>query len=133
MLAKREVVNIDIANDPIQPKDYKEDQDPLKVRSDKTNRGPLGGAWKQSVEPVMTCYKLVTCEFKWFGLQGRVEKFIQDSERRIFFLFHRQVYSWLDQWHGLTMEDIRRIEDETKKELDEKRHKAEKHSGFDAE
>ena len=25
----------------------------------------------------MTCYKLVTCEFKWFGLQGRVEKLIQ--------------------------------------------------------
>ena len=28
-------------------------------------------------EPLMTCYKLVTCEFKWFGLQGRVEKLIQ--------------------------------------------------------
>ena len=25
----------------------------------------------------MCCYKLVTCEFKWFGLQGTVESRIQ--------------------------------------------------------
>lgn len=25
---------------------------------------------------LMTCYKLVRAEFKWFGLQGRVEKLI---------------------------------------------------------
>ena len=25
----------------------------------------------------MCCYKLVTCEFVWWGLQGRVEKLIQ--------------------------------------------------------
>ena len=42
-------------------------------------------------DPVMTCYKLVTCEFKWFGLQTRVEKFIQDIERRLFTNFHRFV------------------------------------------
>lgn len=40
-------------------------------------------------DPIMTCYKLVTCEFKWFGLQTRVEKFIQDVERRLFTNFHR--------------------------------------------
>jgi hypothetical protein len=41
------------------------------------------------VNPVMTCYKLVTVEFKWFGLQTRVENFIQKSERRLFTNFHR--------------------------------------------
>ena len=25
----------------------------------------------------MTCYKLVTCEFKWFGFQNKVESLIQ--------------------------------------------------------
>ena len=25
----------------------------------------------------------------------------------------------MDKWHGLTMDDIRRLEDETKKELDQ--------------
>jgi len=39
----------------------------------------------------MTCYKLVTVEFKWFGLQTRIENFIQKSERRLFTKFHRYV------------------------------------------
>lgn len=31
----------------------------------------------------MCCYKLVTVEFKWWGLQGKVEKFIHKvNERR---------------------------------------------------
>ena len=37
---------------------------------------------------------------------------------RLFRNFHRQVFCWLDEWYGLTMDDIRRIEDETKQELD---------------
>lgn len=41
------------------------------------------------------------------------------QEKRIFTNFHRQVYCWLDKYHGLTMDDIRRIEEQTKKELDE--------------
>lgn len=115
----REVVHIDIANDPISSADYKEDEDPIKFKSQKTGRGPLvGKEWMHNVQPVMTCYKLVTCEFKWFGLQTRVESFIQKAERRLFTNFHRQVFCWIDRWHGLTMEDIRAIEDNTKEELD---------------
>ena len=41
------------------------------------------------------------------------------AERRIFTSFHRQVFCWLDEWYGLTMDDIRRIEDETKSALEE--------------
>jgi len=118
----REVVPIDIANDPIAPADYKEKEDPAKFKSVKTGRGPLTGSdWKKKVTPVMTCYKLVTAEFKWFGLQGRIESFIQKSERRLFTTFHRQVFCWIDQWYGLTMEDIRAIEAKTKEELDRQR------------
>lgn len=118
-LKMREIVHIDIANDPIASADYKEDEDPTKFKSQKTGRGPLVGKdWKHNVTPVMTCYKLVTCEFKWFGLQTRVESFIQKAERRLFTNFHRQVFCWIDRWHGLTMEDIRAIEDNTKEELD---------------
>jgi len=40
---------------------------------------------------VMTCYKLVSAEFKWFGLQNRVENLIHKSERRLFTNFHRYV------------------------------------------
>ncbi|KAK9510294.1 hypothetical protein O3M35_005111 [Rhynocoris fuscipes] len=75
-----------------------------------------------NVTPVMTCYKLVTVEFKWFGLQSRIENFIQKSERRLFTTFHRQLFCWMDRWYGLTMEDIRKIEEATKEELDRQRN-----------
>ena len=39
----------------------------------------------------MTAYKLVTIQFKWWGLQDRVENFIHSTEKRIFTNFHRQV------------------------------------------
>jgi hypothetical protein len=44
-LSKREVVIIDIANDPIDKKDYKPEEDPKQVRSEKTGRGPLDTDW----------------------------------------------------------------------------------------
>ena len=96
-----------------------EDQDPSKFRSEKANRGPLGKEWRKTTQPMMCCYKLVMGEFKWFGLQNKVEKFIQHAEQRIFFIFHRQIFCWMDKWYGLTMEDIRNLEEKTKKELDD--------------
>ena len=139
-LAKREVVYIDIAYDPIPQSDYKvthfitsllfvsgsnkvfsscsqEEEDPTKFQSVKTGRGKLAQNWRNTVTPIMCAYKLVTVEFKWFGFQGRVEKFIQNSERRLFTTFHRQLFCWIDQWYGLTMADIRKLEDEVQKEL----------------
>lgn len=32
-----------------------------------------------------------------------------------------QLFCWMDQWHGLTMEDIRALEDRTKEDLDRQR------------
>ncbi|CAG8594619.1 12224_t:CDS:10 [Dentiscutata erythropus] len=111
LLEKRKVVIIDVANDPIEAKDYQEDEDPTLFHSEKTGRGPLKGDWIKTVTPVMTCYKLVTIEFKWFGLQTKMEAFTQD--------FHRQVFCWTDKWFGMTLEDIRELEDKTKLDLDE--------------
>lgn len=34
---------------------------------------------------------------------------------------YSQVFCWLDLWHGLTMEDIRALEEKTKEELDRQR------------
>ncbi|XP_066293521.1 phosphatidylinositol transfer protein alpha isoform-like [Branchiostoma lanceolatum] len=119
-------VDIDIGNDPVDRRDYNPKEDPSVYHSFKTDRGPLKGDWikklaKEEKEALMCAYKLVTIEFKWWGLQTAVEHFIQKSERRIFTNFHRQLFCWLDEWHGLTMEDIRRLEDETKLELDKQR------------
>ncbi|KFM78565.1 Phosphatidylinositol transfer protein alpha isoform, partial [Stegodyphus mimosarum] len=113
----REVEYIDIGNDPVAPKDYKETEDPSKFKSEKTGRGSLTGNWRDTVNPVMCAYKLVTVEFKWFGLQTKVESFIQSAEQRLFLKFHREVFCWIDQWYGLTMADIRRMEEETKNAL----------------
>lgn len=120
-LAERNVCLIDIADSSDMNRDYKKDEDPSMYKSEKTNRGPLKDGWMSTVDPVMTCYKLVSVNFVWFGLQKRVENFIQTQEKRIFTNFHRQVFCWTDKWFGMTMDDIRRLEDETKDELDEQR------------
>ncbi|MGH0147462.1 UNVERIFIED_CONTAM: hypothetical protein FKN15_049576 [Acipenser sinensis] len=124
-----EVVYIDIADRSlVHQRDYKPDEDPSKFKSAKTGRGPLGPDWKKELSqktdcPHMCAYKLVTIKFKWWGLQNKVENFIQKQERRLFTNFHRQLFCWIDKWIELTMEDIRRMEDETKSELDEMRVK----------
>ncbi|RIA90423.1 hypothetical protein C1645_770015 [Glomus cerebriforme] len=124
LLEKREVVIIDIANDPIESKDYKKDQDPTLYHSEKTGRGPLKDDWINTAVPNMTCYKLVTVEFKWFGIQNKIESFIQNVMRSLFTKFHRQLFCWTDKWYGMTMDDIRALEDKTKYDLDESRAEA---------
>ncbi|KAJ8332249.1 hypothetical protein SKAU_G00427940 [Synaphobranchus kaupii] len=124
-----EVVHINIADrSQVAANDYKEDEDPALFKSVKTGRGPLGPNWKKELAtktdcPRMCAYKLVTVKFKMFGLQGRVEGMIQKQEKRIFTNFHRQLFCWLDRWVELSMGDIRRMEDETQKELEEMRKK----------
>lgn len=125
LLKKREVVRIDIANDTVASGDYKEETDPKKFKSEKTLRGPLvDPKWSESCQPVMTCYKLVTCECKMFLLQSRMEKIVQSSEKRLFTNFHREVFCSMDKWFGMTVQDIRDIEKETKKQLDELRRRS---------
>ena len=121
LLKKRVVERLDIADSRlIEAKDYKADEDPAIYHSEKTGRGPLQAKWIETQSPVMTCYKLVTCEFKWFGLQGTIEQFIQKTNKNLLTKFHRQVFCYLDRWHGMTMEDIRRYEEQTKLDLQAK-------------
>ncbi|XP_012684303.1 phosphatidylinositol transfer protein, alpha a [Clupea harengus] len=126
---KCEVVHIDIADrSALDSKDYKPDEDPATFKSAKTGRGPLGPDWKKELLsktdcPHMCAYKLVTVKFKWFGLQNKVEGFIHKLEKRLFTNFHRQLFCSIDKWDGLTMDDIRRMEEETQKELDDMRVK----------
>uniref|UniRef100_A0A8C6PGP6 Phosphatidylinositol transfer protein alpha isoform n=1 Tax=Nothobranchius furzeri TaxID=105023 RepID=A0A8C6PGP6_NOTFU len=120
-----DVVNIDIADKScINAKDYKADEDPAIFKSQKTGRGPLGPDWRKELAnnsncPHMCAYKLVTVEFKWLGLQNRMETLIHKVERRLFTQFHRQLFCWIDKWIDLSLDDIRRMEEETKQQLDE--------------
>jgi hypothetical protein len=121
-LKKREIVFIDIANDEVASNDYKESEDPSKFHSKKTDRGPLSEDWLEKADPVMCAYKLVTVEFKWFGLQSKIESYIAKIYRRMFNVFHRKIFCWIDSWIDLNMDDIRDIEERTKEVLDEQRN-----------
>uniref|UniRef100_V9L9B2 Phosphatidylinositol transfer protein, alpha n=1 Tax=Callorhinchus milii TaxID=7868 RepID=V9L9B2_CALMI len=125
-----EVIHIDIADrSQVQHGDYKEDEDPAIFKSVKTGRGKLGPNWKKELMrtdcPHMCAYKLVTVKFRWWGFQGRVERFIMKQEQRLFTNFHRQLFCWMDKWFGLSMEDIRHMEDKTQRELEQIRQQGE--------
>ncbi len=67
----------------------------------------------------------VTIEFRWFGLQSNVESFIGGYEEKLFAQFHRKIWCWADEWFGMSLEDIRSLEDKTKEDLEEQRIKGE--------
>lgn len=89
--------------------------DPRSFKSEKTGRGPLvDGYRKTGADPMMTCYKVVKLRFKVFGLQSRVEAWGQASGIRNPFLeYHRKIFCWIDEWFGMSLEQIRAMEDET--------------------
>jgi len=52
-----------------------------------------------------------------------MENFILDyALRRTMLKAHQQAWAWQDEWHDLTIEDIRRLENKTQRELFEKYH-----------
>ena len=67
----------------------------------------------------------ITLEFKWWGVQTKVESLIMSQEEILFNRLHRQIYCWMDDWHGMTIADIRALEDKTKAELEEARNTGE--------
>ncbi|KAG6550194.1 hypothetical protein Mapa_008153 [Marchantia paleacea] len=109
---KRQVEYIDIAMDQVE--NYVEEEDPSLFSSKKTGRGPLKEGWSQKCEPVMCAYKCVTVDVPYWGFGSRIEKFIaKNAQRKILLEGHRKCFCWLDEWHGLTMADVRRMEAET--------------------
>ncbi|KAL3676890.1 hypothetical protein R1sor_026838 [Riccia sorocarpa] len=111
-LKKRQVEFIDIAMDQVE--NYVEEEDPSLFRSRKTGRGPLKEGWQKTCEPVMCAYKCVTVDVPYWGFGSRIEKFIaKNAQRKILLEGHRKCFCWLDEWFGLTMADVRRMEAET--------------------
>ncbi|XP_071618497.1 membrane-associated phosphatidylinositol transfer protein 1 [Heliangelus exortis] len=114
---------IDIVRDPISPGEYKPEEDPKLYHSVKTGRGPLGDDWLEVAAggPLMCAYKLCKVEFRYWGMQSKIEQFIHDvGLRKVMLRAHRQAWCWQDEWMGLTMEDIRQLEEETAKMLAQK-------------
>eukprot|EP01012_Entosiphon_sulcatum_P006296 TRINITY_DN1295_c0_g1_i1.p2 TRINITY_DN1295_c0_g1~~TRINITY_DN1295_c0_g1_i1.p2 ORF type:complete len:265 (+),score=55.45 TRINITY_DN1295_c0_g1_i1:50-844(+) len=112
-LKMRTIETIDIAFDEIDPKECPED--PKVFKSQKSGRGPLDQkGWEAAVKPAMCCYKLVTVRADMALVGAKAAAFIMKYERKLFFKMHRQLFCWTDEWYGQTMEDIRRLEAETK-------------------
>ncbi|XP_067378423.1 membrane-associated phosphatidylinositol transfer protein 2-like isoform X2 [Channa argus] len=117
---QRTIDPIDIVTDPIPPHEYKAEEDPRLYKSAKTQRGPLQDDWIEEYNhnpwktPIMCAYKLCKVEFRYWGMQSKIERFIHDvGLRKVMVRAHRQAWCWQDEWYGLTMEDIRQLELET--------------------
>ncbi|KAJ8380254.1 hypothetical protein SKAU_G00010320 [Synaphobranchus kaupii] len=124
---QRSLDPIDIVKDPIPPHEYKAEEDPRLYKSLKTQRGPLTDDWIEEFdsdptkEPIMCAYKLCKVEFRYWGMQSKIERFIHDvGLRKVMVRAHRQAWCWQDEWYGLTMEDIRQLELETQLMLAQK-------------
>ncbi|GJQ73318.1 rdgBbeta [Trypoxylus dichotomus] len=109
-LAERIVEHIDIAYDDLNPKHYKEEEDPRYFQSKKTHRGPLVDGWRNSISPIMCSYKLVNAYFEVWGLQTKVEDFIHSCIREVLLLGHRQAFAWIDDWYDMTYDDVKKYE-----------------------
>ncbi|CAN9513190.1 unnamed protein product [Ophioblennius macclurei] len=117
---QRSIDPIDIVTDPIPPHEYKAEEDPRLYKSIKTQRGPLQDDWIEDYNnnpgktPIMCAYKLCKVEFRYWGMQSKIERFIHDvGLRKVMVRAHRQAWCWQDEWYGLTIEDIRQLELET--------------------
>ncbi|XP_063867339.1 protein retinal degeneration B-like isoform X7 [Scylla paramamosain] len=134
-MKQREIDLIDVVKDQLYGADYVEEEDPRKYVSQKTNRGPLGDNWIEEYsemcngkntplpngQAIMCAYKLCKVEFRYWGMQTKIEKFIHDiALRKTMLRAHRQAWAWMDEWWGLTIEDIRNIEKETQSLLAKK-------------
>ncbi|XP_057241611.1 membrane-associated phosphatidylinositol transfer protein 2 isoform X4 [Malurus melanocephalus] len=118
---------IDIVKDTIPPHEYKAEEDPKLYKSVKTKRGPLSEDWIQEYKnnsgkyPIMCAYKLCKVEFRYWGMQSKIERFIHDvGLRKVMVRAHRQAWCWQDEWYGLTIEDIRQLEKEAQLMLAQK-------------
>ena len=43
-----------------------------------------------------------------------------DKYRSTFLAFHQQIWCWTDEWYGMSIEELRQLEDKTKEELKKK-------------
>jgi len=114
------VEHVDIAMDQCAPHHFKEEEDLLKFKSHKTGRGPLSEGWRTDTQPIMCSYKLVDVRFELSLLTNRIEEFVHKAVREILLVGHRQAFAWIDEWFGMTIQDVRDYEARMQAETNEK-------------
>ncbi|KFO71234.1 Cytoplasmic phosphatidylinositol transfer protein 1, partial [Cuculus canorus] len=113
ILSDHEVSFLDIAFDEIPERYYNSLEDPRFFSSARTGRGPLQEGCHHHPKPIMCSYELVSVKFEVWGLQTRVEQFVHKVIQNILLIRHRQAFTWVDEWCGMTMEEVRCYEQET--------------------
>ncbi|MEE6483125.1 hypothetical protein FKM82_013442 [Ascaphus truei] len=111
---------LDIAFDDIPEGYYKKTEDLRIFHSEKTGRGPLMENWRDISQPIMCSYKLVATKFEVYGFQSRVESFVHKNIKDILLAGHRQAVAWMDEWFGMSLEDVRRFEKKLQEETNGK-------------
>lgn len=82
---------LDIVKDQLSASDYCREEDPRLFVSQKTGRGPLSENWREEYvqassgpscstanKSIMCAYKLCKVEFRYWGMQSKIERFIHD-------------------------------------------------------
>ncbi|XP_067636444.1 protein retinal degeneration B-like [Eurosta solidaginis] len=70
---------------------------------------------------LMCAYKICRVEFRYWGMQKKIAKFIHDvALRKTMVRAHRQAWAWQDEWYGLTIDDIHEMERQTQQALAKK-------------
>lgn len=116
----RVVEFVDIVADKVLDHHYKSTEDLTTFSSKKTGRGPLSEGWRDVSNPIMCSYKCVDVRLDWWGFQSRIEEFIQKSIREILLVGHRQAFAWIDDWYGMTVEEVRQYEKRMNEETNAK-------------
>nr|XP_023884045.1 phosphatidylinositol transfer protein 1-like isoform X1 [Quercus suber] len=123
-LATREVEYIDIASTETNYWSYlvgNNNVDFTKFKSERAGRGPLLEGWQDRCDPVMTAYKLVTIDAPYWGFGYRLEQALVAGEKALFLESHRNCFSWIDEWYGMTMQQVREVEQQTQSALNEQK------------
>ncbi|EXB98579.1 Phosphatidylinositol transfer protein 2 [Morus notabilis] len=121
-LAARQVEFVDIASSSTDYWSYmvgSNSVDLSNFKSTRTGRGPLSEGWQDTCDPVMTAYKLVTIDAPYWGFGYRLEQALLAGERALFLESHRNCFTWIDEWFGMTMQQIRELEQESDSLLNE--------------
>jgi len=120
MKESRVVEFVDIVNDKVADHHYKESEDLSQFTSSVTGRGPLPTDWLENADPVMCSYKSVEVKLDLWAFQTRIEEFIHKSIREILLVGHRQAVAWIDDWYGMSIEDVRDYEQKMQQETNER-------------
>jgi hypothetical protein len=117
----REIDYVDIVEDEVES-DYIGKEDPSTFQSKMGGRGPLKPEFYKTCEPCICVYKVVTVNLDFGPFQKKAEALcLSAGMRDLLVPFHRQIFCWIDEWFGLSLEEVMLYEkasqDKVNKEL----------------